>query len=289
MRNGNVALFQLSTLHWTPNDEDDDRSPFILPRSDLDRTTKVPLRRRWWWCDNELENLCRFVTSWNFASFFRAANIVFLLLLRWVVALWAQISKANGRRGHWCVTISDRDKKQQNLPAKRVWYEKLRNFDCGIHRQSRDHHWDMFLSSPPSWQGLHCWRPSPNANGWKWEKRPRRKNAQFAECLRDFIATLLAACHVRLHLPLHPLLGYQSSSSSRDLLTIDDQRQSNREQPCASTRPRSVSQLSQLIRLLSAIPAQAQSPRRRSPRFELYVLLFIIIYLYIYLCSTHIV
>lgn len=147
MRNGNVALFQLSTLHWTPNDEDDDRSPFILPRSDLDRTTKVPLRRRWWWCDNELENLCRFVTLWDFASFFGLRISSFFYYSDGLLHFGVQISKANGRRGHWCVTISDRDKKQQNLPAKRVWYEKLRNFDCGIHRQSRDHHWDMFLSS----------------------------------------------------------------------------------------------------------------------------------------------
>lgn len=49
LRNGNVALFQLSTLHWTTNDcdsasyndDDDNRLPFIFS-SDRNRTTKVP-------------------------------------------------------------------------------------------------------------------------------------------------------------------------------------------------------------------------------------------------------
>lgn len=147
---------------------------------------------------------------------------------------------------------------------KKFW---LRNSTPSRNRRDA---WGVSISSILQ----RCWIANP-ATKMEMRKTTARKNAQFAECLRDFY------CHLAC---LHLL------SSPQDLLAIDG------VQVCgvigSSLAPRPTTTTSRSVSRRSWSSARllvSSKPPRRSPRFELYVLLFIIIYLYIYLCSTHIV
>lgn len=136
-----------------------------------------------------------------------------------------------------------------------------------------------------------------NPNEWmEMRKTTKAKECPIRGVSRDFIATLLGAWACRVHLPPRSRIPIPISAIVMGGL-VDHRRPTTEvigsslaPQQTTTTTPEVCPRLSSVSSFAcSPIPAQAQSPRRRSPRFELYVLLFIIIYLYIYLCSTHIV
>lgn len=148
-------------------------------------------------------------------------------------------------------------------------------------------------------RGAHCWRPI-RTNGWKWEKQPRRKNAQFAECLEILLPPCLVLGLAVFTSFLAPGSQSQSVPSSwGDLLTIDDdQRQSNREQPCAladddddddDNAARSVSQvqLSQLIRLLPDSSSSSKPPKKIAEVWTLCTAFHNNLFIHIFVFNTY--